>query len=239
MKRESVLARRQVRTAYQQVYDAIRDGILSGELAREQRLPPETEIAEQFGVGRATVREALRLLAADGLVRTAKGSGGGSYVTFPTVDHVTGYLERNFELLSIAKDVTFQEFVDARLLIEGYVARQVAARRTDDDLAVLRDTLMTASEAESISDLRQCNANFHSVLIDACGNSLLQPSARAIFAIMSTRVKSTVVPERQAVREHEQIFAAIKAGDPEQAEELMRTHIQSLTPAYQQEWDAD
>lgn len=239
MKLESVLTGRQVRTAYQQVYDAIRDAVLSGELAREQRLPPEIEIAEHFGVGRATVREALRLLAADGLVRTSKGSGGGSYVTLPTVDHLTGYLERNFELLRLTKDVAFQEFVDARLLIEGFAARQAAAHRTDDDLTRLRNSLVTPSESDSIHEIRQCNATFHSVLIDTCGNSLLRPSARAIFAVMSTELSSAVLPERQAAREHKQIYAAIEAGDPEQAEELMRTHIQSLVDAYRQAWDAN
>ncbi|WP_235879094.1 FadR/GntR family transcriptional regulator [Saccharopolyspora karakumensis] len=239
MKRESLLASKPVRTAYQQVYDAIRDAVLSGQLAREERLPPETEIAEQFGVGRATVREALRLLAADGLIRTTKGTGGGSYVTLPTVDHLTGYLERNFELLRLTKDVAFQEFVDARLLIEGYAARQAAASRTKDDLNRLRSALVTPSESDSVHEVRQCNANFHSVLIDACGNSLLRPSARAIFAVMSNQLGEAVLPEKQAAREHQHIFTAIEAGDPEQAEELMRTHIQSLTDAYKKVWDAD
>lgn len=239
MERETALPRRRVRTAYQQVYDAIRDDVLTGRLAREQRLPPETEIAEQFGVGRATVREALRLLAADGLIRTTKGTGGGSYVTLPTVDHLTGYLERNYELLKLTKDVTLEEFVEARLLIEGYAARQAAADHTAEDLARLRDTLVTPSDSDSDQKIRQCNENFHSALVDACGNSLLRPSARAIFAVMSGQLGSASLPERQAAQEHEQILAAIEACDPTQAEELMHKHIQSLTDAYRQVWDAN
>ncbi len=63
-----------------------------GRLARGERLPNETLLAREFGVSRATVREALRLLAAQNLIRTAKGAGGGSYVTLPTVDHLSDYM---------------------------------------------------------------------------------------------------------------------------------------------------
>ena len=62
---------------------------MRGELARDQRLPGEADLAREFGVSRGTVREALRLLAAHNLIRTAKGAGGGSFVTLPTADHVS------------------------------------------------------------------------------------------------------------------------------------------------------
>ena len=80
---------RRVRKAYEQVYDQLRDWIIRGDLSRGARLPSEAVLAREFGVSRGTVREALRVLAAQNLIRTAKGAGGGSFVTLPTVDHIS------------------------------------------------------------------------------------------------------------------------------------------------------
>ncbi|MGH3039100.1 MAG: FadR/GntR family transcriptional regulator, partial [Gaiellaceae bacterium] len=74
---------RRVRKAYEQVNDQLRELIVSGELAPGERLPNEAVLAREFGVSRATVREALRILTAQNLIRTTKGAGGGSYVTLP------------------------------------------------------------------------------------------------------------------------------------------------------------
>ena len=67
-----------MRKAYEQVADQLRELIVTGELAPGERLPTETVLAREFGVSRATVREALRLLAAQGLIRTAKGAAAGA-----------------------------------------------------------------------------------------------------------------------------------------------------------------
>ena len=131
-----------VRKAYEQVYDQLRDLIIRGELPRGERLPGEIVLAREFGVSRGTVREALRALAAHNLIRTAKGAGGGSFVTLPTVDHVSEFLEANISLLSEANDVTLEEFLETRRLLEVFAARQCALRRDDDDLERLRETIL-------------------------------------------------------------------------------------------------
>ena len=97
---------RRVRKAYEQVYDQLRDWIIRGDLSRGARLPSEAVLAREFGVSRGTVREALRVLAAQNLIRTAKGAGGGSFVTLPTVDHISTFLHANISLLSESDDVT-------------------------------------------------------------------------------------------------------------------------------------
>jgi GntR family transcriptional repressor for pyruvate dehydrogenase complex len=83
---------RRVRKAYEQVADQLRELILTGQIAPEQRLPNEAALASQFGVSRPTIREALRVLSAQALIRTTKGSSGGSFVTLPTVDHISEFL---------------------------------------------------------------------------------------------------------------------------------------------------
>ncbi|MBV9422849.1 MAG: FadR family transcriptional regulator, partial [Solirubrobacterales bacterium] len=114
---------RRVRKAYEQVYDQLRELIMRGELERGQRLPNEALLAREFGVSRGTVREALRLLAAHGLIRTAKGAGGGSFITLPTVDHVSEFLQVNIGLLNESRDVSAEEMLEARELLESFAAR--------------------------------------------------------------------------------------------------------------------
>src|SRR3990170_4530039 len=83
---------RRVRKSYEQVADQLRELIVSGRLAQGERLPTETLLSAEVGVSRATGREALRLLAAQGLIRTAKGAGGGRFVTMPTACHISDSL---------------------------------------------------------------------------------------------------------------------------------------------------
>ena len=102
---------RPVRKAYEQVADQLRELIVAGELARGERLPNEKVLAGEFGVSRATVREALRLLAAQNLIRTAKGAGGGSYVTLPTADHISEFFRSSLNLLAEAQHVALDELL--------------------------------------------------------------------------------------------------------------------------------
>src|SRR5207302_10359861 len=120
-----------VRKPHEQVADQLPDLIVSGELERGERLPNETVLAREFGVSRATVREALRLLTAQSLIRTAKGAGGGTYVTLPTVDHVSQFLNSALNLLTAADHVTLEELLEAREALEVPAARLAARRRSE------------------------------------------------------------------------------------------------------------
>jgi DNA-binding FadR family transcriptional regulator len=161
---------RRVRKAYEQVADQLRELITSGELSPGERLPNEALLAREFGVSRATIREALRVLAAQNLLRTAKGAGGGSYVTIPTVDHISEFLRSNIGLLTDSRDLTLEELIETRELLEVPAARLAARRRSDSDVERLR----AAIPAEAIRlDTREefiHNTEFHTVLIETCGN---------------------------------------------------------------------
>lgn len=132
---------RRVRKSYEQVADQLRELIVSGRLAQGERLPTEMLLSAEVGVSRATVREALRLLAAQGLIRTAKGAGGGSYVTMPTVAHISDSLCSNFALLTDARDLTLEELIEARELLEVPAARFAARRRAPEDVERLRNAI--------------------------------------------------------------------------------------------------
>ena len=118
MERASHPTLRRVRKSYEQVADQLRELIVSGRLAQGERLPTETLLSAEVGVSRATVREALRLLAAQGLIRTTKGAGGGSYVTVPSASDVSESLRSGLGRLARAEHVTLDELVEARALLE-------------------------------------------------------------------------------------------------------------------------
>lgn len=230
---------KRVRKAYEQVYDQLREMILGGQLAQGHRLPNEVQLAQRFGVSRSTVREALRLLVAENLVRTAKGSGGGTFVTLPTLDHVSEFLERNLELLSLADDVTLSEFLEARELIEVFAVRQAAVRRTPADLEALRATLLADDGTLSPEEQYRHNREFHAVLVDACGNALLRIAAEPIFAVLHTHLSRTALSPafpRKVCADHAVILEAIEAGDADLAEQRMRTHLGELGEVYARIW---
>jgi GntR family transcriptional repressor for pyruvate dehydrogenase complex len=228
-----------VRKAYEQVHDQLRRIILTGQLSEGQRLPNEGQLAAEFGVSRSTVREALRLLVAEGLVRTAKGAGGGSFVTLPTVDHVFEFLERNIEALSLTDDVTLAEFLEARELLEVFAVRQAAVRRRPGDIDALRATLVSPDSPMSAHEQYLQNRQFHSVLVSACQNTLLRIAAQPIFSVLHTHLtRSSLSPDfpRRVCAEHVLILEAIEAGESDQAETRMREHLRDLGEVYRDIW---
>src|SRR5207253_1753843 len=115
--------------AYEQVAERLRERVVSGDLPPGARLPNESVLAQDFAVSRATVREALRSLAAQNMIRTAKGAGGGSFVTSPSVDGVSDFLHSSIALMAHAEDVTLEQLIEARELLEVPAARLAAERR--------------------------------------------------------------------------------------------------------------
>ena len=153
---------RRVRKAYEQVNDQLRELIVSGALAPGERLPNEAVLAREFGVSRATVREALRILTAQNLIRTTKGAGGGSYVTLPTVDHISEFLRGNLKLLSESDRVTLDEFLEFRELIEVPAARLAAQRASGDDVDRLRESIPEQPLRMTTQEQFTYNKGFHS-----------------------------------------------------------------------------
>jgi GntR family transcriptional repressor for pyruvate dehydrogenase complex len=228
-----------VRKGYEQVADQLRELILAGQLEQGARLPNETVLAGEFGVSRATVREALRLLAAQSLIRTAKGAGGGSYVTLPTVDHISEFLRANIGLLTDARDLTLEELIEARALLEVPAARLAARRRDDDAMERLRssippDTLRLDSRSEFVR-----NAEFHTTLIECCGNRLLYIAAQPIFSALQTSLARSRLGRRFHTGIHAQhalIADAIESGDEDGAAVQMAGHLEYLVPFYEKAW---
>lgn len=230
---------RRVRKAYEQVADQLRELIMSGELAPGERLPNEALLAREFGVSRATVREALRVLAAQNLIRTAKGAGGGSYVTLPTVDHISEFLRSNINLLTESRDLTLEELIEARLLLEVPAARLAARRRNEADVERMRAAIPDEPMELDGQEQFARNKDFHSVLIHAARNSLLSIAAQPVFSALHMKLTRYALGRRfhRGINDqHLLIMQAIEAADEAAAAAEMRGHIEFLVPFYERAW---
>jgi DNA-binding FadR family transcriptional regulator len=230
---------RRVRKAYEQVNDQLRELIVSGELAPGERLPNEAVLAREFGVSRATVREALRILTAQNLIKTTKGAGGGSYVTLPTVDHISEFLRGNLNLLSESEHVTLEEFLELRELIEVPAARLAAERASADDVERLGGTIPEEPLQMTTQEQFAYNKGFHTVIVEACGNTLLYIATQPVFTVLQTHLARSTLGRgfHASINEHHRaILAAIAAGDADAAGEQMRAHLEYLRPAYERAW---
>lgn len=231
-----------VRKAYEQVYDQLRDLIMRGELGRGQRLPGEAALARDFGVSRGTVREALRLLAAQNLIRTAKGAGGGSFVTLPTADHVSEVLQANIRLLNETREVSAEEMLETRELLETFAAGMAARRRTQDDLDRLRACIIDDPLELGTERQHAGNTSFHATLLEASGNTLLAIAAQPVFAILQTNMRRREIEPETLARvneDHRAILTAVQDGDADAAARHMREHLAMLRETYVRLWTRD
>lgn len=219
--------------AYLRVAQRIREQILAGEMVPGSRLPAEGELSEVFNVSRSTVREALRVVASQSLVRTRRGVQGGTFVATPEPAEMSDYLEGSLGMLANVEDVDVAQLLEARALLEAPAAGLAARRRT----AVHRDQLR-ASMAEGQQRRErgfEDNRSFHETVLEAAGNPLLVVLTRPIFTVLRERFLRDQAPASFWVkvgRDHERILRAIDAGDAEAAEAHMRTHLRHLAVTY-------
>lgn len=228
-----------MRKAYEQVADQLREQILGGVLKAGQRLPRELELAQRFGVSRPTVREALRVLASENLVRTTKGAAGGSFVMRPTVDHISEFLTANINLLAAMDDITLDELLEVRACLEIPAARMAAARRTDELLEALTGSVTDDDAGLTTEEEFVLNKGFHTTLVESANNKLLVIAAQPIFIVLQTHLQRAVLTATDHATihgGHARLAEAIAAGDEDAAEAEMRRHLDELRPLYERAW---
>lgn len=199
------------------VFEALRDGIISGRLAPGEWLRQE-HLSEELGVSQTPVRQALERLSTEGLVERVPYRG----VRVPEIE---------------AAD--FSEIFALRLLLEPLIARGAARQISSSALRELEDTIQEAQDHVSLDDMprrRRNNREFHLLLSDECGSPLL---AR-LYEIVFNRFPHWMIyegmfrqmdflPDRLAreISEHKEIVAAISAGDADIAERSVERHIRA------------
>ena len=157
-----------------QIADAIRNAIVDGRLLVGDRLPSEAELADQHGVSRATVREALKRLAAQSLIRTERGAFGGAFVNQLSYEEARAQQVTTSTLLLGMNAISFQVACEARYALERSCTSLAAERRTDALLDAMRKEIETQS-AQDLTDEAFCASDvaFHRALVDCAGNEVL------------------------------------------------------------------
>jgi DNA-binding FadR family transcriptional regulator len=225
--------------AYERVASQLRSAILSQALVAGTKLPNEMQLSEIFQVSRATVREALRNLAADNLIVTRKGATGGSFVAEPSIKQLEERLQVGLSLLASARDLSVEHFMELRESLEVPASRHAAARRTPEELATLDS--ITPSPGISMDGARHysLNRDFHFVLTEMCHNPLLTFSAGPVFLVLQTCLDRSKLPDSfhsSVTRQHRAIGRAVRDGDGARASELMAEHLAWLEPRYRRIW---
>jgi DNA-binding FadR family transcriptional regulator len=214
---------------YQQVADQLREAIFEGKLSVGDVLPGENDLATQFGVGRGTVREALRLLASQGFLLTTRGVKGGSVVSHPSIQGIQEYLVSTIGFLTDAGETSIDMIIEARELLEIPAAGLAAERRLVD----LDQHVRTADSIVDHPAVLRSNRDFHIMLIRSTGNALLELMLRPFLSVLHASLppSSAAIYERLD-REHAAIAKSIHNGNVDGSMELMRKHLQTLRKLY-------
>ncbi|MEQ8749371.1 MAG: FCD domain-containing protein, partial [Amphiplicatus sp.] len=208
------------------ISDRLREAILKGDFAEGDALPTERELAAQTGLGRGSVREALRTLSVEGLLETRLGRHGGNIVTLPG----DGSMANAVNQFVRGRRIPLRALQETREALEPTLARLAALRRTEADLARLR--VLHAALANSADDFRKfssVNLDWHNAVAKASANELL---ASFFYAIShgvgistTTEDYDTPATREQVIAVHGEINDAIERRNAELAERRMRQHI--------------
>jgi DNA-binding FadR family transcriptional regulator len=223
---------KQVTRPRAQVEEQIREAILSGQFSQGDKLPPETQLAEQFGVSRPTVREALGALVSAGLIRKLPGVAGGSFVNSVTTDSLSRALSTSVDTILRLGALDLEELGAVRHILEVPAAGLAAESRTDEHLARLR-AIVERQKTTTIDDpdIPSYDLAFHTTIAHASGNRLLAAFVGALHSTTYPAQYLEVTPTvaRKTVKQHMAITAAIEAGDAAEAARSMKEHLEYVS----------
>jgi len=202
--------------------------IVTGAVEPGQLLPPESSLAEQFGVSRTVIRESVKRLDEKGLVVVVQGRG-----TLVAPSEAWNMLDPTVLSALIDNDDSvgvLDELSVVRSFLEAAMAGQVAGQDSVQSLARLEDAL--AAMRENVHDetaFYQADVNFHFIIMELSGNKLAQNIAKSLYrrALESKRYVGVNLADaiQVTLAEHELIVSAVRAGDVPSAEASMREHI--------------
>jgi GntR family transcriptional repressor for pyruvate dehydrogenase complex len=210
----------------------LRERILSGELVEGTALPAERELVKQTQMSRATVREALRILEVQNLVRVRAGRAGGAFVQRPT----TKSMASTVSMLIRGRQIKLADLMETREALEPFCAELAARKHTDEDLAVL-DQANTdiAVPGADLSAFLQANLDWHVGVAMASHNELLIGFMTALSQAIYTGTENAAFVDDNVravtARAHRSITKAIRSGDAEAAGRRMRNHVHSYAKA--------
>jgi GntR family transcriptional regulator, transcriptional repressor for pyruvate dehydrogenase complex len=213
--------------AFEHILGELEASISAGVLEAGDRLPPERDLATRFGVSRASVREAIRVLEAMGVVSVRRGAEHGVVL----LEEPGNAFQPVLRLLVALRHVSLDDAIEFRVMVEAGAARSLAA---GGDRAGALGDLLDRMEAPGIKqqEFHAFDATFHVTLVRTAGNALLNLVEDAVDGLLRKVITdlSLIAWDWEAIRpqliaEHRGIHDAIAAGDGERAAELVTRHI--------------
>jgi GntR family transcriptional repressor for pyruvate dehydrogenase complex len=218
-----------VRTSrlYEQIVQQIEESVLNGKLKPGDQLPAERELAQQLGVSRTAVREAVKALREKGLVEAY--SGRGTFVT----DGTTQAARQSFDLMvKIGQQEGAPHLAELRLILEPGIAALAAVRVKEDDLTAMREAVAVMDRAQDDPEAYiEADLDFHLALAETVANPLILSLIDSIVGLLrEQRIKIFNVeggPQRGQVH-HKRILEAMERRDAEMARTAMRAHLEQV-----------
>jgi GntR family transcriptional repressor for pyruvate dehydrogenase complex len=221
-----------VSKVYQKVMEQIRDMIEDGTLKKGDRLPSERELADQLGVSRTSIREAVRALEVIGLIESKQGEG--NFIS----EHPEDGLFQSLSLLFMLRSNNLAEILELRKIVDAGTAALAAENIKTEQLEKLRGIIqqfkMKDEKANANLDLE-----FHYTVAEASANYLVLEIYKAVYTLLDqfiTGARKRIIedPMNQDILldQHEEIFNAIEAHDPIASEKAMKNHLNFVNSKY-------
>ncbi len=206
----------------EQIAGRIEDLILGNRLHPGDKLPSERELASKFGVSRAVVREAIKLLEERGLLEPRNGRG--AFVTVPGSASITSSLNAAYRM----QDCSAADFHEARWCLESFIVRLAAMRATEAD--IVRIEAAVAIMDDSMDDPERfmpADVEFHDALACATHNPLLAVMSQPLVQMILVRgaIGFTYGDVTERHQNHRRILECLKHRDPDGAEAVVRQHL--------------
>ena len=221
-----------------QIAEQLREAIVSGQFKIGERLPTEDELAQRYGVSRPSVREALKRLAAQNLVRAKRGPSGGNFVIQPSYEELAESLSGAATLRVGMGALGIEEIIEARRSLQGSCLAQAAKNATPEQIQNIEIALARQQDS-GISDEAFCQADvaFHRALVDATGNGMLRFVMYTVIEalIPVTNMVVTVVRQRSDILAlHREMLEQLRAGDAEALQQTMDRLLDYLLVKFEQ-----
>lgn len=209
------------------IVEQVRAAVLSGELAPGDFLGTELGLAEKFGVSRIAMRDAVRSLAAIGILEVRAGKRGGAWIAQGNMEHIADAFAIQLRMIGISE----LEMLDAQAALEVHACELAAQRADDADLERMRELLRRLGElVDRAAEFTECAMDLHSAFVDASHSRgliiqfrALRPMLQRAYAGHTTRAIAL-----KAIAAHKKVIAKIVAGDAEGARHAMASRIAQI-----------
>jgi GntR family transcriptional regulator, transcriptional repressor for pyruvate dehydrogenase complex len=234
--------------AYQRIVEQIEEALARGDLAPGQRLPSERELVVQFAVSRSTVREALRVLESNGVVRSRPGDPNGAEI----LPYSHGALRKQMVRLARVDELSLSELIGFRMIMDGAAIQLASRLRTTEQLAEMEKALvaMRAAIEVDFEEFSEADAAFHDAVARASRNSLIQVCNEVVrgvvLSLISDKISDKISHASTSralmlkwLQHRIEVVDAIRTGDGHAAARLARQNLYDCYAGYVPEPDRD